>query len=377
MGQGYKQRAADAKKNRNWRPAEGVYIALFKDHEFRQARKAKPGKPRNWMDRVEFKPLRGPSQEAINDFYGTKKRIIRTQFVISQEGFGFDEWLELLADLGADLAQCREEADDPQYEDLREIMTRAELTPFQVRIEIVHQDDGQNYNVKFREVQQIFGLPAGQQPQPVDTTGTVSPVISGGGSAVAGSAVGVQAPPPPGVPKNVPVFCLEGGQPLALPSLEALAKKVAAGYDGLVCIDEQNWVSPSEAGLVSKVAPPPPNTPTTPAAKKYHVLDAAGNVVVATQEAVQAMLDDGFYKDPICADGQNWVGIDTLPEFAIPEPKKEDTAPPPPPVDAGSTASQADTTTPPPPGVETQDAGSAENDTAPTPPPVDATGNPF
>ena len=188
---GYASRARDARSNRGFRPAEGLYQGLFKNWEF------KTSKSGNQMFVLEFKVLQGPTLEVTEQFAKSPKRVLRCQYVLSVPHH-FDSFLILLEDLGVDLSTVRTIEQDPEYTDFRNIFDQVERRPPTCELKVKHQKDSdQNYNLDVKKIERIFTAPA-------PSSAAIAPALAAAPTAAPAPAAAPEPVPAPAAPTPAP-----------------------------------------------------------------------------------------------------------------------------------------------------------------------------
>jgi len=231
----YTERLNSYKKSKNLQFPGGFYKLLYKGFQWGKGRNP----PHNRMITTEWAVLEAPpGNDEVIEKLRQKGRKVKKNFVFSQNGYGFDEFLEFLEKLGADLSICRPELEDPEYADLRAFLSKAELTPPKIEAELTWKPDNPRFpEIKFKEVQKIFSVAAAGAPVSPPTAPATSPA-------------------PPAV-----IYYLVNGVPTAESREQIQNLILTAGYSGKVCIDGVNWIESTEAGFT---VPPPLNTPAAP-----------------------------------------------------------------------------------------------------------------
>ena len=154
----YADMARAQREERKFRTPEGDYTTLYKGFTYGTSGKGHP------QITIELKPIAGNIDPAILKKLEDKKRTIKYYFTFSPgTPWAFPDFLIFLQDLGADLGAVRPKEQDPDFEDLRAVLTQAERTPPEIKVAVKHQKNSSNYNVVLKEVEQIFNT-AGAAP---------------------------------------------------------------------------------------------------------------------------------------------------------------------------------------------------------------------
>lgn len=212
---GYAERARAARQDRTLKWPEGDYKVLLKGFKKQQGRSA----PYNDMVNLELAVLEGPGGAATEDVNKLidKGRRITYRFIFSAKGFGFDDFLIFLEDLGADLSKTRNQAEDPEYQDLLAILRQTDRTPPEMEINLTRQKDNPQYdNIKIKTVEKVF-TPAPATAAPAAAAETLYYVKDG----VA-----------------------------ALATRPQIQELVNQGYTGQVNINNTGWKTALDAGFV-------------------------------------------------------------------------------------------------------------------------------
>ena len=236
--QSYADRSRQAREDRMFRFGAGEYIGRFKDWKFKKSKK------NNDMFELEFKVIQAPTPEILEKARLKDRKII-ARFTMSVD-FQFDNFLNFLEDLGADLSQCRPQAQDPQFMDFRAILDELERLSPDLKMELKpQQDDPRYYDVYFRDVQEILrGAPAGAQT-PAEPNAA------------------------PAAPAAAPfAFYMDGANVAKVYSQDELQTLIDGGYTGQVNIGNV-WKTAQEHGFapapvaapVEEPAPAPANEP--------------------------------------------------------------------------------------------------------------------
>ena len=270
---GYAERAREARQDRTLKWPEGTYKVLLKGFKKQQGRSA----PYNDMVVLELAVLEGPGGEAATSVQKLidKGRRITYRFIFSKKGFGFDDFLIFLEDLGADLSKTRNQAEDPEYQDLLAILRQTDRIAPELEIDLARQKDNPQYdNIKIKKVEKIF-------------------------DPAAMAAKTVQA-----VPAVETLFYVADGAAVAAtrPQIQELVNQ---GYAGQVNINNTGWVAVLDAGFVLPVLEEVPAIPEVPAEVPADVPADPAKFVVEDDNTVPA--------DVAAALGQQQA-VDAVPE---------------------------------------------------------------
>lgn len=232
----YADRAKAYRASFSSRPAEGQYKTRLKGVKWELGRTSR--KPQFVC---EFKVIEGPTPEATAAFNQPgKDKKLKCRFLPHSEN-SFARLLVFLEDMGADLSQVRDETQDPDMMDLRNLMDLADKYSPDCVVDIKHQlDNDQYYNLYIREVEKVLV-----------------------GNQTAAPAAPAPAAAPAAAPAPVWGYYMNGGA-VCPGTREEIQNWVNAGYTGQVNVNGA-WVSIAEAGLVvpapAPVATPAPATP--------------------------------------------------------------------------------------------------------------------
>lgn len=215
---GYAQRAAERRQNQGLKFPAGDYKFLMKGFAVEYGKKP----PKNKMITLELGIDEGPAEhKEIIDKLIEKNRRFKHRFVFSENGFGFDDFLLFLEDLGADLSKVRSESEDPEHADLIAVLRQTDRRPPTLEGTIEWKEGSQFPNFKMRKVERVF-------------------------NASAASTTAAPAPAP--APVTEIVYYMDGPNVGSATRADVQAK-IDAGYVGQVNVNNTGWVSAEAAGF--------------------------------------------------------------------------------------------------------------------------------
>jgi len=222
----YADRSRQAREERMFRFPGGEYVGRLKDYKFKKSKKKKD------MFELYFNPISAPNTEILEKAR-LKDRQIVARFVMDVD-FQFDNFLNLLEDLGADLSQCRPQAQDPTFQDFQAIMDELERIGPDLKMELKPQeDDPRYYDVYFRDLVEILNT------TPAATTATTTEPTA-----------------PTDTPAAPFAFYMDGKAVAKVYSEAELQALIDGGYVGKVNIGNA-WKTAQEHGFTSAPVAPP------------------------------------------------------------------------------------------------------------------------
>ena len=247
----YAERAKQRRADKFLKWPGGDYVTLFKGASMTTGRKP----PYNKMVNIELAPITGPAgaEDTLTKLRNKNKKIVH-RFVFSEKGYGFDDFLLFLEDLGADLSQCRPQTQDPEFLDFMAILQQLEFSPPQIKLNLSWPEDGgQFFNVRFTEIPRVFN-----GGNTVAAAGAVAPAPTPAPAAAAAPAA------------EVVYYMGDGGAVITSDRAQTQAV-ITAGYTGQVNINSTAWVDAAAAGFVV----PPAAAATAPVAAAAAVAQPA------------------------------------------------------------------------------------------------------